>query len=138
MDNYDSRRVGPNEYKSITEIAIQIDWKTPTSFSLCPDEMNENPIETYANKLAFGEVFCETQYDQSYVVDHSLFENQLVVITRFYDSVKDWAVARIWTENGKYYHKSEGSFFELIGAIKRSSKLRGVEYNIGDTFDDFC
>lgn len=134
----DTIGLATNEYRSLTELAVQVDWKTPTYFHLCPIEVGPTALNIYASKLIFGEVFCETKYDQSYVVDHTLSEEQLVVITRFYDSIKDWAVTRIWMQDEKFYHKSEHTFIGLAGAVKHAMEISDQDHNIGETIDDFC
>lgn len=134
----DTIELATNEYRSLTDLAIHVDWKTPTYFHLCPTEAGSSALNVYASNLKFGEVFSETKYDQSYVVDHTLSKEQLVVITRFCDSIKDWAVTRIWTKDGKFYHKSEHTFIGLAGAVKHAMEISDKDHEIGETIDDFC
>lgn len=126
------------EFESLTTSVIQVKWKTPTTFPCCPHEVGPNALETYAANLKFGRVFANNQFGQSLIVDVSSSENQLVVLTRATDSVKNWAVAHISTANEFFYHKSEGTFLELAGAVKEFANLSGEEHGIGETFDDYC
>ena len=128
----------PEEFESLTNSAIQVKWKTPTTFPCCPSEVGLNALRKYAANLTFGSVFADNQYGQSLVVDVSCSETQLVVLTRVTDSVKDWAVAHISTANEFFYHRSEGTFYQLAGAVKEFANLSGEEHGIGETFDDYC
>lgn len=128
----------PQEFESLTTSVIQVQWKTPTTFPCCPLEVGSHALKKYAENLTFGAVFAENQYGQSLVVDVSFSSTQLVVLTRATDSIKDWAVAHISIGNEFFYHKSEGSFFTLAGAVKEFATLTGEEHDIGETFDDYC
>ncbi len=138
--NRDRARIEPEteEFESLTPSVIQVKWKTPTEYPCCPREVGLKALQTYAENLTFGTVFSTNQYGQSLVVDKSFSGSDLVVLTRNIDSVKDWAVAVISIGGEFFYHKSEGTFFELAGAVKEFSELAGQEHDIGETFDDYC
>lgn len=128
-------------YKSLTPNVIQIDWKTPTEFPCCPKEGEKNPLESYHKNLKKGVVFCKSKYFTTIVLD-SVIANEgksLYVMTQSEgESIKPWALAKITYENGIYYHKSEGSFFEEQGARKYFTLAQGKEWTGGEVFDDYC
>lgn len=128
----------PEEFESLTGSVIQVKWKTPTEFPCCPSEVGPNALQKYAENLTFGSVFADNQYGQSLVVDVSCSETQLVVLTRATDNIKEWAVAHVSTGEEFFYHKSEGTFFELAGAVKQFSDLTDEEHGLGETIDDYC
>lgn len=128
----------PEEFESLTPSVIQVKWKTPTAFPCCPSEVGPNALQKYAENLTFGRVFAENQYGQSLVVDVSCSETQLVVLTRATDNIKDWAVAHVSTGDEFFYHKSEGTFFELAGAVKQFADITGEGHELGESIDDYC
>lgn len=128
----------PEVYESLTTSAVQVKWRTPTTFPCCPAETGPNALWAYAENLTFGSVFSENQYGQSLVVDTSCSGGQLLVLTRATDNVKDRAVAHVFIDGEFFCHKSEGTFFTLAGAVKEFADLSGEEHDIGETFDDYC
>lgn len=128
----------PEEFESLTASVIQVKWKTPTAFPCCPSEVGSNALRAYADNLTFGSVFADNQYGQSLVVDVSCSDMQLVVLTHATDNIKGWAVAHISTDDEFFYHKSEGTFFELAGAVKQFATIVGDEHEIGETIDGYC
>lgn len=128
----------PEEFESLTPSVIQVKWKTPTEFPSCPVEVGPKALQEYAENLTFGSVFSKNRYWQSLVVDKSFSGTELFVLTHNIDSIKDWGVAVISIGGEFFFHKSEGTFFELAGAVKAFADLSGQEHEIGDTFDDFC
>ena len=128
-------------YESLTPNVIQINWKTPTEFPCCPKESDGNPLESYHKNLKEGVVFCKSKYFTTIVLDSAIADEgkSLYVITRSKDeAVKPWALAKITCENGIYFHKSEGTFFEEQGARKYFTLAQGKEWTGGDVFDDYC
>ena len=128
----------PVEFESLTTSVIQVKWRTPTTFPCCPPEVGANALRTYAENLVFGSVFSDNRYGQSIVVDVSCSNTGLVVLTHAAEGVKKWAVAHVSTGDEFFYHKSEGTFFQLVGAVKQFAVLAGEEHGLGDTFDDYC
>ena len=125
-------------FASLTDLVIQVGWKTPTEFLCCPNMVGPNALQDYMDGLEFGTVFSENHYGSSVVVDVRYSDNKLVVLTRFTDNIKDWGVTYVWVANERFYHRSEGTFFALAGAVKRLAVLSGEEHDLGDTIDDFC
>ena len=122
---------------SLTAMAKQRDWKTPVEFLCCPDEVCEDPIREYAEKMAEGAVFSKNQYGESRIVKFATFESKkIVVITSNPSNIKPFALAKITYEEGYYVHKSIGTFFERVGAEKRFALEQGLTWIGGETVDD--
>lgn len=128
----------PEEFDSLTPSVIQVKWRVPTRFPCCPSAVGPNALKTYAENLTFGKVFSENQCSTSLVVDVSVSGTELVILTRFTENIKNWAVAHIPVKGEFFYHKSEYTFFGLAGAVKHFAELSHLEHGIGETFDDFC
>ena len=48
----------PLKTQSLTPNAIQLDWENPVEFPCCPQQVTDNPLETYMANLVEGMVFC--------------------------------------------------------------------------------
>lgn len=117
------------EYRSLTPSVVQIRWKVPTEFPACPQAVSEQSLEEYADKLAFGCVFSRNDYATSLVVHHHVSDDAIVVLTRFAGrSIKDWAIAHVSIQRGRFYHRSEFTFHTLQGALKHFCELAGEDY----------
>lgn len=98
---------------SLTQNAVQINWKVPSEFPCCPQSNFENPLQAYKQNLKRGAIFCKNKYYYSTVVDTAFDKNGiLLVMTNNPDGIKRWALAKIAYEFGKFVHISEGTFFE--------------------------
>lgn len=124
--------------ESITINAIQKNWKTQSEFPNCPTSVTENSIDSYKQKLLKGNTFSINQYGKSSVEDSETLENkrELLVLTKS-DSIKPYALAKIYIENEKFVHESLGSFFTLIGAQKQFNLALGLEWTGEDSIDDY-
>ena len=129
-----------NETKSLTPNVIQIDWRTPTEFPLCPQEQVDNPLIEYMSRLKPGSVFCHNQYQDSLVLDSALVENDsnLYVMCKSLDdgAVKPWALTKITYKDGIFYHEKNGTFFQEDGAQKAFTLAQGKEWTGGEVFDE--
>lgn len=124
-------------YESITTNAIQIDWKTPTEFLLCPQETIS--IEDYAGNLSKGAVFCSNQYGRQEVIDYALTGKGLIIETHSLgERIKPWSVVLVNVTDGKYAHKSEGTFFEERGAKEKFTLLQGKVWTEEHGIDFYC
>lgn len=123
--------------ESLTPIAIQKNWKTPSKFPSCPSLLTESTIRKYNEKLSPGNVFSKNQYGESTIEMSELAENQneFYVITKS-ENVKPYALAKVFVENNKVVHESLGSFFDFNGANKAYTLAIGQEWKGGQTFDD--
>ncbi len=129
--------------KSLTQNALQIDWRTSCEFPLCPQSPLENPLQEYLDNLKPGAIFSKNQYEYSVVVkaDFNKEQTAVLVMTDFGEAApKRSGLAKIeYDASAKlFYHESYGRFFDGRGAEKYFSIERGYEWTGGDVFDDFC
>ncbi len=129
-----------DEYPSLTPNVIQVYWKTPTEFPLCPQEIIDNPLKAYKTKLTSGAVFCNNEYTSSLVIDSALVDTSdaLFVMCKSTDdnAKKAWSLAKITYRDGKYYHESIQTYFQEDGAKKYFTIAQGKEWTGGEVFDD--
>ena len=128
----------PEEYESLTPSVVQVRWRVPTEFPECPSEVADDALAQYAENLVFGKVFARNDIYQSLVVQRSLVEDALIVMTHNPgpNAIKDWAVAQIFVRGEFFYHRSEHQYFSLQGALKTFCELTGDSYE--DCMDDYC
>ena len=128
----------PEEFESLTPSVVQVKWKVPTEFPLCPETVTDDALKQYSANLKFGRVFARNNIYQSLVVQHAETEDGLVVLTHdpSDNAIKDWAVAHIGVRGEFFYHRSEHQYFSLQGALKTFCELTGESYE--DCMDDYC
>ena len=135
---------GDSTIESLTAIALQRNWKTPSEFPLCPEQTGIDPLQDYAYRLMPGSVFSRNRYGESIVFksQRSTDGSYLGVLCEMANSVKGWALSKVTYENGKYVHSSEGTFFTCEGGEKSFSKLVGVSWvapkGYQGCIDDYC
>lgn len=128
--------------KSLTKNAVQIDWRTPTEFPLCPKSPGDDPLQEYLDRLVKDAVFAKTNYGESKVIEADFNkEHTAIFVTTYFtseSSVKGYAMAKIEFDRdaGIYYHESCGTFFGEDGLKKNFTTERGYEWTGGETFDD--
>lgn len=127
-------------YESLTEGAIQANWKTPCEFVCCPPINEENSIKIYTENLKVGELFLKNRYGQSTVSEFAITnnDNELYVVTENLENMKKYAIAKVTFEKGLFIHASLGSFFSLDGAQKEFTLVQGLEWTGEDSVDDYC
>lgn len=144
---------------SLTPGAIQREWRTPTSFSLCPEpdvverisrhdtsEYGDGLLMAYLDQLKPDSVFCENRYGDQWVVhaDLALTRPSVCVVTEMGGNpIKPWGLVEITVENGKYVHQSKGTYFEYAGAVRGLCEATGrqlSDYGIVEAvgIDSFC
>jgi hypothetical protein len=123
--------------------AAQRNWRVASEFPCCPQEYDEDPLPTYAEKLKAGSVFCSNDVYSSLVLMSAISDDRQALYV-IYESaenknaVKQWALAKIIFENGLFVHTNLGSFFTQVGAEKQFCLTQGLEWTGGDTIDDMC
>ena len=129
---------------SLTLLAVQRDWRTPSEFPMCPDSISDNPLHDYATRLECGTVFSRNKYGES-VVDIAELNTDgtcLSVLCLTDSGVKDYAVAKVTFEEGKYIHTSVSTFFTYDGAAKSHCNLIGKLWEKPEGYegciDDYC
>ena len=127
------------EYHTAQNI-IQLNWKTPTEFPLCPKESTEDGLNKYMNNLKKGEIYCRNRYGESTLVDYSYNEknDEIIVMTHTPNSIKEWGLNKIYYEDGIFVHESLHMYFYEEGARKYFTIACGQEWTGGDVFDDYC
>lgn len=130
--------------ESLTKNAVQINWRTPTEFPLCPENPGDFPLQEYLDRLQKDVVFSKTAYGESKVLSAGLNNvgNALFVATysNSEEAVKGFALAKIEYDRSSntYYHESRGTFFGEDGVNKYFTIERGYEWTGGEVFDDLC
>ena len=124
---------------SLTPLAKQVDWKTPTKFVCCPEKVDGDPILCYLKNLCEDAIFTENQYGKSTIVKYASVDNKaIVIITAIPSSIKPLALVKVTYENGYYLHTNLGSFSTDEGAEKQFTLAQGLEWTGGDSIDDYC
>ena len=124
---------------SLSPLAKQRNWRTPTKFLCCPEKVVGDPIECYLKNMANGKIFNTNQYGDSIIQDFAAIgNNAIVVISSIPSAVKSFALAKIVFENDYYIHESLGTFFTYEGAEKQFTLAQGLEWTGGDSIDDYC
>lgn len=128
---------------SLTLNAAQRNWRVPSEFPCCPQEYHEMPIEVYADNLKTGSVFCHNEAYSSLILKSALSEDRqlLYVLTESPEgknAVKPWALTKISYENCLFVHTSLQTYFTMEGAEKQYCLIQGIEWNGGDSIDDYC
>ncbi len=129
---------------SLTPLAMQRDWRTPSEFPMCPEDISDNPLLDYVSRLECGTVFSRNIYGES-VVDIAELNKDgtcLSVICMIDSGVKDYAVAKVTLEEGKYIHTSVSTYFTYDGAAKSHCELIGIPWEKPEGYegciDDYC
>lgn len=127
--------------ESLTPNAAQKNWKTPSEFPFCPQNITDNLVTNYAQNLKRGEIFSRNQYSNSIIEDFasSKDKNTLWIMCKSGDdnAIKPWSLAQVTYENEMFVHENLGSFFKKDGAEKQFTLAQGLEWTGGDTFDDY-
>ena len=94
----------------------------------------------YLGQLEEGSIFSHNKYGETEVKLASLSENQafISVITKIYNGIKGWGLAKISVEHEKFVHTAHGTFFTFEGATKKHCELIGKLSSGKDSIDDFC
>lgn len=127
---------------SLTPNCAQLNWRTPSEFPCCPQVITEHPIEQYMANLKSGDYFCKNKYYSVLVVEAAIIDEgkSIIVLTKNVDehAVKQWGLSKVIFDEGVFYHKSEGTYFDEVGARKYFTIAQGKEWTGGEVFDDFC
>ena len=127
-----------NIIDSLTPLAKQKGWETPTQFVCCPEEIQGDPIACYLGKMSDESMFAINRYGESTIVKYTTVEDNTIVVVVEVPFFKPWALAKITYENGYYLHTNLGTFFTDKGVEKQFVLAQGLEWTGGDSFDDYC
>ena len=123
---------------SLTPMAKQKEWRTPTEFYCCPDKIDGDAIECYLRNLSENIRFSGNQYGETYVTKYASVDNKFILVITEHDDIKPFGLTEITFENGYYLHTSMGMFFEENGVEKQFTIKQGLEWTGGDSIDDYC
>lgn len=120
--------------------AVQLKWRIPSRFPLCPESVGETPLVDYMMRLSVGAVFSVNEYTSSVIQKFALSEDKkkIVVWCTVNTGIKGYAVASVYVENDKFIHKSVGTAFEDIGADWLYAEERGLPYDGPKGVDYYC
>lgn len=126
--------------QSLTPNVRQVDWNTPSEFLKCPTEVTLENLVKYYESLSVGDVFVRNRYGENKIVYKALTEDKknMFIITDLSSPIKNYALAKVYIEDGLYVHESMGTFFEEQGALKRFTLAQGLEWDGEDTIDDYA
>lgn len=101
----------PVESKSLTQNAIQLDWKHPVEFPCCPQQATGKPLDTYLANLKEGAVFSKNNYGESTILKFGMKgSNELWVMCNISIGWKSHAITKITFKDEIYYHENMGVF----------------------------
>jgi len=128
--------------KAQTANAVQVDWKIPCEFPLCPQTLLDNPLKDYESNLNTGKVFSRNRFFST-VIDHFAMAQDgntlwVLVNNTKEGEIKPWLLAQITFKDQLFVHRNLRSYFKKDGAEKAFVLAQGREWAGGDTFDDFC
>lgn len=126
--------------QSLTSNVRQVNWNTPSEFLKCPTEVTPENLIKYYESLSIGDVFVRNRYGENEVVHKALTEekNNMLIITDLDSQIKNYALAKVYIEDGFYVHESMGTFFEEQGALKQFTLAQGLEWDGEDSIDDYA
>jgi hypothetical protein len=123
------------DVQSLTPNAMQRNWKTPTSFVMCPATSESHGLSIYAELLTFGTVFARNSFFDQLIVVAEEGKGLVSVVSNLQGNVKEWALAKVTVENGKFIHESFGTYFTLQGALKEHCRMLDVPFS--ESIDDY-
>lgn len=127
----------PIEKQSLTPNAMQVNWKVPSEFPLCPSVVSDEPLQDYVNNISEGKLFAKNAVYQSEVIKAD-FDKDRKAIVVIASGGMGYALAKIEYKSNMFYHTSIRTFITDEGAEKYYTIERGYEWTGGDVFDDFC
>ena len=127
---------------SLTPGALQLNWKVPSEFPLCPAQHSPTPLQDYLTNLKTGEVFCHNDVYESIVFKADISDDgKTIAVITTSEHVKGgggYVLCTITYQDGHFIHENQYSYFEEIGAEKYFTLALGREWTGGEVFDDFC
>lgn len=120
-----------------TQNCVQVNWRIPSEFPLCPVNSMSNPIKAYFDNLKEGALFVKNDYYHSQVVKAALIDNgKAIIVMAEGGDVKPYALAKIHYQDNLFVHTSYGTFLTYEGVEKEFALAQGLEWTGGETIDD--
>lgn len=126
----------PIEKQSLTLNAMQVNWKVPSEFPLCPSVVSDEPLQDYLNNISEGKLFAKNAVYQSEVIKADFDKDRKAIVVMASGGM-GYALAKIEYKSNMFYHTSIRTFITDEGAEKYYTIERGYEWTGGDVFDDF-
>lgn len=127
---------------SLTPGAMQLFWRTPTEFVLCPGNAKDHSLSDYFKNLEEGKVFLRIEHSDSQTIlkaGYNEKEQALYVLTFDKDnSIKPWGLCKIFIFEDVFVHESISTYSEENGGLKYFTIHMGGEWTGGEVFDDYC
>lgn len=128
---------------SLTPGAMQLFWRTPTEFVLCPGNAKDHSLSDYFKNLEEGKVFLRNEHSDSQTIlkaGYNEKEQALYVLTFDKENPvgKHWALCRIFIFEDVFVHESIRTYFEEKGGLKYFTIHMGKEWTGGEVIDDYC
>ncbi|MEP4338192.1 MAG: HNH endonuclease signature motif containing protein [Roseobacter sp.] len=111
----------PEIIPSLTEGAAQINWRTPSQFPYCPDQLKDQDLIDYYRALSFGAVFAENEHGKSFFVDGCLDHRSdcLIVVSRIENNpINDWGITSVYMHEGQFIHENKNTYLTLVEAME--------------------
>lgn len=132
----------PDLVMAKTSGAAQRKWRVPSEFPCCPQELAEEPIVAYAEKLKAGVIFSRNDFSEAVVLEIAMAEDSQSIWVMCEQSkegaIKPWLLAQVTYEDGLFVHTSLESFFSKEGAEKQFCLAQGLNWTGSDSIDDYC
>ncbi|MBR1535889.1 MAG: HNH endonuclease [Treponema sp.] len=135
------KTLNPNLHPSLTPNAVVNGNMIPSYFLCCPQEISENPLQAYFEKLQAGNVYYMNSKYKILILESALYEDKIIVKCESGDgenAIKPWSVSTITYENEMFVHSLYKTCFHRDSADKYFTVLQGKKWTGGDVFDDFC
>ena len=116
-----------NKFDSLTPNVVQVKWRTPTEFPLCPQEQFSESLKEYKKRLNPGVVFSRNYYNESIVVDTEFVDDNdtlLVLCRGIYDGENAWYLVKVTYEDDLFCHKSIYTFFDEARAKEEFASIK--------------
>ena len=125
-----------NLTESLTENAMQRNWKTPTEFPLCPSKRDDGvePLVMYFSMIKKGEVITKNRFSIHFVDDFALCD-KLFIRTHADEGLKRFSLVTVTYENGTFIHEGK-CFWEEQSAEKAFTLAQGLEWDGEEGIDD--
>ncbi|MDP3269872.1 MAG: hypothetical protein Q8M40_12620 [Legionella sp.] len=132
---------------ALTKKCTQSGWAANYYFPCCPQEIGICSLEAYFKNLKIGAVFAYSDDSPKLIIlefvrgkdSSSIFvmcEREGHLCER--EGYKPWVIIEITFVNELLDHSNLGSYFEKEDVDKEFCIKQGLEWNGGNTFDDFC
>lgn len=128
-------------YETSNPLAVQIGWAphTKPEFPCCPEQIENSPLQEYANNLEVGTTFVDIFYGASTIYEYSKTRDKIVIITRLPEgSPKNFALAEILWNGKLFIHKALGTYFEENGVRAAYARELGLKWNGPESIDNYC